>query len=172
MDEPSSPSPDRQADPYAVAREIALRALDRRAYAREELGAYLLRRGTDEQTVKQVLNRLGEVGLLDDEAFAAQWVESRHAGRLLSRRALRRELLRKGLPDEIISDAVAQVDDDGEASAALELARRKARALHGVPEDVVRRRILGALGRRGFGSEVSLAALRQVLGESEDSYPF
>ena len=78
---------DADPDPYSVTREIALKALDRRAYARAELGDYLARKGAAVDVIGRVLDRFEEVGLIDDGAFASQRVESRHRVRRLPRRA-------------------------------------------------------------------------------------
>lgn len=152
------------ADPYQVAREIGLRALDRRAYGRAELGEYLTRRGADREVITRLLDRFTEVGLLDDEAYANQWVESRHRAR--SKRALSMELRRKGLDAQVIDEAVGQLDGNDESAAAHELARRRAEALVKQPYEVALRRVVSALGRRGFASELAWAAAKQALAKT------
>jgi len=161
------PSP--EPDPYSVTREMALKALDRRAYGRAELGSYLQRKGAADEVIERVLDRFEQVGLLDDAAFANQWVESRHRGRKLPRRALVAELRRKGLDDDVIAGAVAAIDHDAEADAALQLATAKARALAGQPYDVALRRLVGTLGRRGFSGDLAWRTAKQVLAERPDA---
>ncbi|MGI5952455.1 MAG: regulatory protein RecX [Brooklawnia sp.] len=159
--------PEPPADPYAVTREMALRALERRAYGRAELGDRLRRKGAAEEVVEQVLNRFVEVGLLDDAAFAAMWVEQRHRLRKLPRRALVAELRRKGIDQEVIDEAVGVIDHDAEAEAAMQLAASRARSLARQPYEVALRRLVGALGRRGFGSQLAWQAARQALADRE-----
>lgn len=161
----SEPQPD--ADPYQIAREIGLRALDRRAYGRAELGEYLARKGAEPEIVTRVLDRFTDVGLLDDEAYASQWVESRHRMRGLSRRALTQELRRKGLDEEVIDEAVGQLDHGDDSAAAHELARRRARTLAKQPYDVALRRVVSALGRRGFSSELAWTAAKAALADRD-----
>lgn len=155
-------------DPYSFTREIALKALDRRAYGRAELGQYLARKGADEAVIEQVLDRFTEVGLIDDAAFASQWVDGRHRGRKLPRRALVNELRRKGLDDEVIAEAVAPIDREAEELAAHQLAVSKARSLHTQPYDVALRRLVGVLGRRGFNGGLAWAAAKAALAERGD----
>lgn len=150
-----------------MSREIALRALDRRAYGRTELGRYLARKGATDEVIDRLLDRFEQVGLLDDEAFASQLVDARHRGRQLPRRALIAELRRKGLNEEVIADAVAPIDQEAEQRAALELARRKARSLSGLDYDVALRRLVGVLGRRGFSGELAWKTAKTVLNESD-----
>lgn len=157
--------PAQDPDPYSITREIALKALDRRAYGRAELGQYLARKGADEQIIERVLDRFTEVGLIDDAAFAGQWVEQRHRSRKLPRRALIAELRRKGLDSEVIDEAVATIDGDAEAQAAAELAASKVRGLRAQPYDVALRRLVGVLGRRGFSPQLSWQAAKQALAD-------
>src|SRR5690606_41881804 len=88
----SNVTPVRERDPGEVAREICLRLLAVRPRTRAALATALYRRGIPEDTVTEVLDRYGEVGLIDDAAFARAWVTSRHHGKGLARRALAGEL--------------------------------------------------------------------------------
>ncbi|MBD4631847.1 recombination regulator RecX, partial [Xanthomonas citri pv. citri] len=73
---------------YEEAREICLKRLDRRANTRGELADVLDSKGVPEPVREAVLDRLTEVGLIDDADFANRWAASRHGMRGLSRRAV------------------------------------------------------------------------------------
>lgn len=165
MDEVTETLSEAEPDPYSITREMALKALDQRAYGRAELGEYLRRKGAPAEVVEQLLDRFADVGLVDDAALASQWVESRHRVRKLPRRALVAELRRKGLDEDVIAAAVAPVDGDAEACVARELARTKARSLSGQPYEVALRRLVGTLGRRGFSGELAWSAAKSALQE-------
>ena len=165
-----APGPD--ADPAQVARTIVLRRLEAAPRTRGELARTLRERGVPDDVAGGVLDRFEEVGLVDDRMFARMWVESRHAGRGLSARALRAELLRKGVDPEIVSEAVAAVSDADEVAAATALARRKARSLQGLPTATQVRRLAGALARKGYGPGVASRVVREVLdGRDDDDDP-
>lgn len=164
------------ADPTAVARTIALRQLTAAPRTRAQLDDALARRGVPEEVGEALLDRLEEVGLVDDAEFARMWVESRHAGRGLSRRALRHELAHRGVDPELARQAAETVDDDAELAAAVALVRRRltGSAVSAVAaEDRARRdrRLLGMLARRGYGSGLAHRALRQALDEAGGSDP-
>lgn len=112
-----------------------------------------------------VLDRMEEVGLVDDEAFAQAWVSSRQQRRHLSKRALRQELQRKGVDADVVSETLDGVDSDDELAAAMALAEKKLRSLRGVEPQVRRRRLAGALARRGFSGYVCSEVLQRLQSE-------
>lgn len=139
-----------------------LRRLDIRARTRSELAEALRDKGVPEDVCAAVLDRFEELGLIDDADFAEQWVRSRHSSRGLSRRALSQELRLKGVDEEIISEAVGEVSDDDELSAATRLALTRLRAGTGVERTRLERRVLSALARKGYGPDVCWEALRRA----------
>lgn len=145
-----------------MAREIVLRRITLRAHSRRELEQALAKRNTDPEVAQQVLDRLTEVGLVNDRAFAEVWVSYRQEPKHLSRRALREELTRKGVDRSVIDEVLAEVDEDDEYRAAYDLAERKARPMSGLAPEVRWRRLAGALARRGFSAGVTTRVLRDL----------
>jgi regulatory protein len=166
---PDAPDPDEpqpEADPVAVAREICLRLLADRARTRDELSRALARKGVPDDAAAAVLDRFDEVGLIDDAAFAEQWVRSRHAYRGLGRRAIAVELRRKGVADDVAGEALAEVDAESEARRARELVDRKLRSLAVDTADQrtsAARRLVGMLARKGYGAGTAYRVVREAL---------
>jgi regulatory protein len=164
--EPQGLDPD--ADPVAVAREVCLRLLTDRARTRQELARALRRKGVPDEAAHTVLERFDEVGLIDDAAFAGQWVRSRHTHRGLARRAIAVELRRKGVSDEDAGEALAEVDAESEERRARELVERKLRSLAvGTAEQraVAGRRLVGMLARKGYGAGIAYRVVKEALAE-------
>ncbi|MDO5499278.1 MAG: regulatory protein RecX [Propionibacteriaceae bacterium] len=165
--DPAAP-PEPDADPVELARTIVLRQLAMQARTRQELAEALRRRNVPAEAAEEVLDRMAEVGLIDDGEFARSWVDSRQQRRQLSRTVLRRELQRKGVDRELVDEAVDRVSSEDEHSAAQALAEKKLRSVRGLDRTVQRRRIAGALARRGFSSEIVQSVLRDLpLGEED-----
>ena len=158
--DPQEQQPD--ADPEQVARLILLRRLEAAPRTRGELAATLKQRGVPTDVAQRVLDRFVEVGLIDDTLFAQMWVQSRQSGRLLSRRALRQELTRRGIGAEDTESALTGVSDEQERAAARRLAQRKSRATEGLPNPVRVRRLVGALARRGYSAGLAHAVVHEV----------
>src|SRR2546421_3309664 len=108
----------------AQAQGICLRLLTTRPRSRVELAGALRQRGISEEIGEPVLDRLGELGLVNDAALAEAAVHSGFSHRGLGRRALSPELRRRGVPDEFVREAVASVLPEDEEQLARERGRR------------------------------------------------
>ena len=150
-------------DPEAVARKILLDQLTGRARSRSDLAAKLSQRNVPEEVAVRLLDRFEEVGLVDDAAFARDWVEQRQSGRGLARRALAQELRRKGVDDEVAREALDEIDPEHEVEAARSLVRRKLRSVSDLDQQVAVRRLTGMLARKGYPPSVAFRVVREEL---------
>jgi len=123
---------------------------------------HLKRRGTTDEVANAVLYKLQEQGLINDEEFARAWSESRQRAKKLSKRVISTELRGKGVSSEIIERVTSEIDEADEYAIALELAQRKYRPIAHLDPEVIRRRIHGALARRGFSMSVISSAMREI----------
>lgn len=150
---------------------MCLRLLTARARTRAELAGQLTKRGYPDDVSAGVLDRLADVGLINDEDFAEQWVRSRrvHAGK--GKRALAAELRTKGVDDEVIADALADIDADAERTRAEQLVGDKLRRerLTDEADDVkVARRLVGMLARRGYNQSMALDVVKVALASERE----
>lgn len=152
-----------EADQEAVARKILLDQLTGRARSRSELATTLARKGVPAEVATRLLDRFADVGLVDDEAFARSWVESRQAGKGLARRALAQELRRKGVDDEVAREVLDEVDPEDEVETARTLVRRKLRSVARLERDAAVRRLAGMLARKGYPPGVAFRVVREEL---------
>jgi regulatory protein len=150
-------------DPESVARLICLQLLTAAPRTQAELATALRRRGVPEDAAQSVLARFAEVKLIDDAIFARAWVESRHHGRGLAGRALREELRRKGVGQEDIASALAELDPDQELTTARELIARRLPGTRGQPGPVRMRRLVGLLARKGYPAGLAYRVVREAL---------
>jgi regulatory protein len=163
LDAVPGPLEDDPGDPESVARAICLRALTGAPKTRKQLADLLAKRDVPEEAAVAVLDRFGEVGLIDDAAFAHAWVSSRQSGRGLARRALRAELRAKGVDAELAAEAVALVDDDDEREAARRLVERKLPSMRRLDRATATRRLIGMLARKGYAGGLAAAVVRDAL---------
>lgn len=155
-------------DPVDWARQIVLRQLTAAPRSRSQLEQVLRRKDCPDDVAATVLDRMEEVGLVDDEAYAGMLVRSQQAGRGLARRALAQELRRKGVDDETARAALDEVDPAAEEDRARQLVAKKMRSMHGLEPVVQTRRLAGMLARKGYGSEVAMRVVREAVREAPE----
>ena len=149
----------------------ALRFLESRARSTSEVRSRLVTHGYRPDLVEHCLARLTELGMLDDDAFARAWIESRDRARPRGERALRAELHKKGVDrpivDAVLEDRADTSDDPDRASADEDAARRlltkNAQALERIPDPRARRqRAYALLARNGFDPDVAATVTRTI----------
>lgn len=146
----------------------AAAALGRRARSAHELERWLLQRGFDRADVTDAVQRLTEIGAIDDSQFARAFARSRALGKGMSRRRLTQELARRGVDRPMADAAIAEVleEESVDERALLEAAARKKLAvLGGQDADTVRRRLYGYLARRGYDANDIAAVMRKLMAE-------
>src|SRR5918999_3834002 len=116
---------------YDRALDKALKLLAVRSRSRSELQDRLGPAGFSPEVVEKVDARLGELGLVDDMAFAMEWAGQATDGRGLSSRRIRHELTSRGVPPDVADEAVSETAD---FDRALALARRRALTYGGLQE--------------------------------------
>src|SRR6478736_8310304 len=152
------------------ARALCLRLLTARARTRAELEAQLAKRGYPDDVTVMVLDRLTDVGLVDDVDFAEQWVRSRRLNAGKGKRALAAELRTKGVDDDVIAAALADIDAGAERERAEQLVRDKLRRERlGDDDDAkVMRRLVGMLARRGYHQSMALDVVTLELANERE----
>ncbi len=154
----------------AADAEAALRAglkhLERRSFARGDLDRRLRRKGHPPEAVATALGRLEAQRLLDDEAYARGYVETRAArgrGPMRVMRDLMAMGVERGVVDRALTEAwPASVPPE---DLARTLAAKRLKQLgKGLPRPVLRRRLVQYLGRRGFGGATAGKVVGEVLG--------
>jgi regulatory protein len=149
-------------DEISRATNNAVRLLSFRPRSRHELQTRLRRKGFPDEAIESAIERLAELGYVNDDEFASYWVENRQQHRPRGRRLIASELRSKGVPSDVVERVIDEADID-EYSAALDLATARNARLRGLDRNTWRRRMSGFLQRRGYGWDV----VRRVMDELE-----
>jgi regulatory protein len=152
------------------ARRIALRMLAARPRSVQEMLRKLRQRGLNPSAVAEVVGRLEGQGLLDDRQFAEHFARIRSAkghgrARLLS------DLLGRGVDRRVAEDAIDRVIDmegGDELDVVRTLAKKRLRQLGTQPREVLFRRLVAYLGRRGFGGHDVRNAVSAILDVADE----
>ena len=146
----------------------ALNFLSYRPRSVKEVRDNLKKHKTDPDVIEEVLERLKRGKLVDDANFAQIWVENRSEFRPRGRRALRMEMYKKGISDEIIEDTLEDLDED---QLAYRAAVKQARKYKGLDWQDFRKKMNGFLARRGFPYPVIKPVTEQVWSEQDPPDP-
>lgn len=147
------------------ARDVCLRLLTVRARTRAELEGQLAKRGYPDDVAARVLDRLAEVGLIDDIAFAEQWVRERRTNSGKGKRALAAELRTKGVDADVIAETLNSVDAGEWRVQAEQLVAAKLRRESLDDEVKITRRLVGMLARRGYHQTMAFDVVKTQLAQ-------
>jgi len=131
----------------------------------------LAQRGCAADVAASVLDRMTQVGLVDDQAYAQMLVRTQQAERGLARRALAAQLRTKGIDDHLAGEALASITEEDERDRARALVEKKLRAMHGLGIEVQTRRLAAMLARQGYSWSVSYTVIREVIADSPEHLP-
>jgi regulatory protein len=161
---------ERSAD-LDACREAALRLLERQRRTRSDLERRLRDKGYAAATVAQVLDRLHEVGLVDDVEYARAFMAGRRARRSAGARRIEQELKARGVGGEDIATAAGRLDAEqggvDELAAARKVLAQAERRMRALEPRVRRQRLYALLARRGFDGDV----IRRALDLPEEAGP-
>ncbi len=144
------------------ALQQALLFLSYRARSEKEIKQNLLKHEYSESIIEQTLERLRESKLANDHQFAKTWVENRNTFRPRSKRMLTMELRQKGLDEETVTNAIADVDEN---ALAYETAKKRATRFTGLERSEFRKKLSDFLARRGFPYSVVSSVVTQIWNE-------
>lgn len=163
----------------AAAMEIALRYLGARPRTRHEVVARLRRSAVPEPLIEATLDRLVELGYVDDAAFARWWGEQRDRHAPRGRRLLEVELRQRGVPRDVIEayrgeheEPARAPEDEALPGSELERARdaleRHLRGRRPPDDPKALQRIGMFLMRRGFDPETARAVIRAAAADHDE----
>lgn len=153
--------------PFERGLDAAVRFLGQRPRSEREIRRRLAREDLPPEAEDEVVERLRTWGLVDDQAFAAYWVEQRTTFRPRGARLLKAELRQKGVSGEVADEAAAALAETADEDA-YRSAQKKARLLAGYDEQVFRQRLGQFLQRRGFGWDVITPTVERLWVEQQE----
>ena len=146
----------------ATPMDAALKYLTPRARTVREMERHLDSLNYGEYEVYQVVERLKELGYLDDQRFAEDFVRTRLNTKPVSRRKLREQLLEHQLESLCVQAALETVTDEIELNNAIAVAEKFARQLADLEPEIQKERTLKRLDSRGYCYDTARQAWDQI----------
>ena len=147
-----------------TAKERALAMLDRRDYSRAELLKKLVEKGEDEMEAAAAVERLAELGFVDDARYAPIIVRH-YAAKGYGPQRVRQELQRRGIPKELWDEAMELMPEQDDTIDRLLRSRLKSE----FPDRAELKKAQDFLLRKGYGWEEIKSAIDRYNSEIEDS---
>ncbi|HEU0019535.1 MAG TPA: regulatory protein RecX [Thermoleophilaceae bacterium] len=145
------------------ALDLSYKALNRRDRTVGELRAYLEGKLVEPAAIDAAVAELERDGLLDDARFARRFSEDKRTLERWGMERIERDLLRRGVPLELVEAALAAQDRDDELDSALALLADKVR--EPPADDRARDRAWRMLVRKGYAPELAYDAVRSHSAE-------
>lgn len=160
-------------DIYQKLLGFALNYVSIRPRSEKEIREYLVKKihrwGISETLLEDIINRLSELGYVDDLMFSQAFISSRNRFRPKGKRLITQELKRKGVAVEIVEKALNQLqkDEEGEESSQLNLARRavqkRLQSFKRYDKQERRNKLYNFLLRRGFDHDTIRSLIDEIL---------
>ena len=164
-EEPDVPDADPEAIETALVRKLA-----RRALSESEILAYGVAEGLTAHQANSILDRLRELGYVDDRVLAEQMKHALYERKGQSRAVVARAMSGRSIERDIIDEVLDDIDQGDELSAATALAAKRASQLTGLDKQTLERRLVGYLARRGYPGNIVREAIAPLLtGRSSGS---
>ena len=128
----------------------ALKFLSFRPRSKKELFEYLKKKNCPAPIAKKIIFKLGEFDLVNDISFVDWWLEQRLISKPKGARALRQELLQKGIDKEIIEQKLSKIDKQQLEKAARKVLQKKIKYWKELPQLKLKKKIFNLLAYRGF----------------------
>lgn len=138
-----------QASELAIAKEKALYLLEYRSHSKKELTDKVARRSLSRQAAAEAVEKMEELGLVDDEQYARQYAKMLVERKKFGLRRVKSELQFKGIDKLIIEDIMADYEDRDSSQDIHELLLKKYPAYDS--DEKVKRRAFAAMQRLGYG---------------------
>lgn len=132
-----------------TAQERALRLLSYKSYTKNGMVERLLEYA-DEDIAREVVERLAELGLINDEDYAERYAEELLQGKKYGARRVIYELTKRGVEKELAENTVQRIAPDTVDTITAIIDRRYARYL---ADQKGRQKTTNALARMGYGYE-------------------
>lgn len=145
-------------------KDKALWLISFRDHSRRELYDKL-RKDYSEESCERALDRLEELGLVDDGRYARRYTADLINVKRLPARGVRQKLFEKGVDRDLIDEVLSEIEVDEEAQIRSIVEKKYANALH---DEKGRRRAVNALMRMGFSYTDIKSALREYIELSEE----
>lgn len=147
------------------ALNVAMYQLEQGSRTRKQIEDRLVKKEIPQDIIDEIVERLVEIDLINDEEFAHDFVRLRHESRRQGTGVIRRELTRKGVDRELADEAVSTIDPEDELENARYLVSKRLPQSRGLDRYKRTQRLVGMLARKGYSGSIAYSVVKEALDE-------
>ncbi|QPJ66637.1 MAG: regulatory protein RecX [Candidatus Nitrohelix vancouverensis] len=152
------------AEENKQARSAAIKHLVYRSRSESEIETHLSKKEFSDAAIASALQDLRELGYLNDADLAFNWGRSKIENRLWGPMRLKQGMLGRGLPKDVIRNAIALLYNEfNESELAHQAALKKLKSMDRLDRETQRRRLAPYLQRKGFSGDVVYETVQTLL---------
>lgn len=154
-------------DNYIKCKGAALRIIEKTIKTESEIKKKLLLKGYDDETINRTIDFLKEYNFLNDESYATMYVRDKSKGQ--GKNKIKYDLIKKGLDEDTILEAIAKIDSDNEENIAYEMALKKYNTIKKRETDSYKlsQKLYRFLLSKGYGYDIASRVIKSITNPSD-----
>ncbi len=141
------------------------RILGKKGYTEREIEEKLYQKGYKKEIREKTIDRLKELGYLNDRKFAQEFIERCLLRKAAGKYLLAKKLQEKGVRKEIVEESLEKVYPEKEEDLAEKAGEKFLSRLSSLPLEKKKSRLFSFLSRRGFPSEMCVQTTQKLVNE-------
>lgn len=135
---------------------------------KKEIKDYLYKKEYHRDAVDTVIGKLEDLHYLDDAAYAKSYINTQLRTTANGPKIMEQKMVQKGVPNNIIQDKLAEIDEDILLENAVEFAKKQARKQKRASFQQMLTKIRQSLYQKGFGNEIIEEAIKSLDLEADE----
>lgn len=119
------------------------------------------------ETIDYVINKCVQHKWLDDVKYVENFVRSEQKWNQSGKYAIKMKLIKKGIPSDLIEEALSEVDSDHERETAKQLLIKNVSKISHLPDDKKTQRLLSLLARKGYPASIAYPLVKEIINNPE-----
>ena len=149
-------------DEREKALSYTFRILGKKGYTEREIRGKLHQKNYKKEIREKTIQRLKELGYLNDRKFAQEFIERSLFRRPAGKYLLAKKLQEKGIKAKIVEESLEKFYPEKEEDLAKEAGEKFLPRLNSLPLEKKKARLFSFLSRRGFPSEMCIQITKQM----------
>lgn len=155
-------------DNFIRAKSCAIAYIQKALKTEKEVRNKLNDKGYDQDIITRVIEFMKKYDLVNDESYVKAYINTEKSKNGINK--IKHNLLRKGIPECIISSVLSDVCEDDQINSAKIVAEKKYKSLLKLEQDKVKlyNKLIRFLTGRGYSYEMSKKLSKEVIKYGEE----